>query len=215
MTYDEFIESFNTKFYAATTVESLGWEESEICSFLNSAQMQLLKQLSSAEAFADIPELIVKIEENKFDGDPSNAIVTIKKPDDYYDFIAGSAAFTRVYDNINERVNERVNEQVIAPLSPVSLDTIHLFMASDENRTLFLTPKLTIKENENFLIVLDSYTDKSKPVEVIIYYLKFPKKFDSTTPQITDIGGKWHDDIVNLAVGIAVNTMIKVPQSSQ
>lgn len=209
MTYDEFIESFNTKFYAATTVESLGWEESEICSFLNSAQMQLLKQLSSAEAFADIPELIVKIEGNKFDGDPSNAIVTINKPVDYYDFIAGSAAFTRVYDN--------TNEQVIAPLSPVSLDTIYLFMASNENRTLFLTPKLTIKEDENFLIVLDSYTNKDEPVKVIIYYLKFPEKFDSTpdTPQITDIGGKWHDDIVNLAVGIAVNTMIKVPQSSQ
>jgi len=209
MTYNEFIESFNTKFYAATTVESLGWEESEICSFLNSAQMQLLKQLSSAEAFADIPELIVKIEENKFDGDPSNAIVTIKKPGDYYDFIAGSAAFTRVYDNINE--------QVIAPLSPVSLDTIHLFMASDENRTLFLTPKFTIKEDEIFLIVLDSYTDKNEPVKVIIYYLKFPEKFDSTpdTQQITDIGGKWHDDIVNLAVGIAVNTMIKGPQTSQ
>ena len=209
MTYNEFIESFNTKFYAATTVESLGWEESEICSFLNSAQMQLLKQLSSAEAFADIPELIVKIEENKFDGDPSNAIVTIKKPSDYYDFIAGSAAFTRVYDSINERV--------IAPLSPVSLDTIYLFMASDENRTLFLTPKFTIKEDEKFLIVLDSYTDKDEPVKVIIYYLKFPEKFDSTpdTQQITDIGGKWHDDIVNLAVGIAVNTMIKVPQSSQ
>jgi len=208
MTYDEFIESFNTKFYAATTVESLGWQESEICSFLNSAQMQLLKRLSSAEAFADIPELIVKIEGNEFDEDSSNAIVTIKKPDDYYDFIAGSAAFTRVYDNINE--------QVIAPLSPVSLDTIHLFMASDENRTLFLTPKLTIKENENFLIVLDSYTNKNESVKVIIYYLKFPKKFDSTEPpQITDIGGKWHDDIVNLAVGIAVNTMIKGPQTSQ
>ena len=209
MTYNEFIESFNTKFYAATTVESLGWEESEICSFLNSAQMQLLKQLSSAEAFADIPELIVKIEGNEFDVDPSNAIVTINKPSDYYDFIAGSAAFTRVYDSINERV--------IAPLSPVSLDTIHLFMASDENRTLFLTPKFTIKEDEIFLIVLDSYTDKSKPVKVIIYYLKFPDKFDSTpdTQQITDIGGKWHDDIVNLAVGIAVNTMIKGPQTSQ
>lgn len=209
MTYNDFIQSFNTKFYALTTVDNLGWKEDEICHFLNSAQYKLLNQLDLAKQFELIPSLIRKITITPSVPD-SIGRYEAELPDDYYNYISGVAFFTK---------NE---ESLKTDIEFTEYRLLNQFISNPLNKTLFLQPKAAIVSRgkgtpivftPTIIVVVDSYTTALPSLE--LEYIKKPEEFNSATSSITDMDLRWHDDIVNMAVEIATSTVIKTAQTSQ
>jgi hypothetical protein len=211
MTYEEFIESFNTKFYAATSVDAIGWQEDEICNFLQSSQLQLINKLALEGNFDFLSDIV--IDDNSIITSPI-AITTpfetkqfIDLPEDFMHFIGGSLNITKSIPFTGDSY---------LPLEKVSLPLAFRFIASVENKTLFSNPKIALMSEvgtRKIMLVVDAYTTAIKNLGLT--YVKFPEKFDDYTSSITDVNEVLHDDIVNGAVQIAVQTMIKTQQSSQ
>lgn len=208
MTYNEFIQSFNTKFYALTTVDSLGWTEEEICSFLNSAQYKLLNQLIFSKQFDHLLSVIREITIDSFTQDSLGRYVS-SLPSDYYHYIFSVASFVK-------------NEETLkVAAEPTEYELLNQFIFNPSNKTLFLQPKVSVFNKELtpgtftpvVMVVVDSYT--TQLTSLTFGYVKKPIEFNSTTLSITDMDLKWHDDIVNIAVEIATSTVIKTGQTSQ
>jgi hypothetical protein len=215
MTYEEFIESFNTKFYAATSVDAIGWQEDEICNFLQSSQLQLINKLALEGNFDFLSDIVIE-DTIQFGISPSFILeITapyetkqfIDLPEDFMHFIGGSLNITKSIPFTGDSY---------LPLEKVSLPLAFRFIASVENKTLFSNPKIALMSEvgtRKIMLVVDAYTTAIKNLDLT--YVKFPEKFDDYTSSITDVNKVLHDDIVNGAVQIAVQTMIKTQQSSQ
>jgi hypothetical protein len=211
MTYEEFIESFNTKFYAATSVDAIGWQEDEICNFLQSSQLQLINKLALEGNFDFLSDIVIE-DTIIFDpivdiDEPFKTKQFIDLPEDFMHFIGGSLNITKSIPFTGDSY---------LPLEKVSLPLAFRFIASVENKTLFSNPKMALMSEvgtRKIMLVVDAYTTAIKNLDLT--YVKFPEKFDDYTSSITDVNEVLHDDIVNGAVQIAVQTMIKTQQSSQ
>jgi hypothetical protein len=210
MIYEEFIESFNTKFYAATTVDSMGWEEDEICNFLNSAQIQLINKLALEGNFNLLSDIIVEdtVSMSTAISTPHDTKQFVELPEDFMHFVGGSLEVTKLMPVINTLS--------FLPLEKVPLPLAFRSIASTENKTLFSNPRIAFMSEvfiNKAMVVVDSYTTSIGDIKVT--YVKQPEKFDADNSGLTDVNVLLHDDIVNTAVQIAVTSMIGTQQSSQ
>ena len=213
-TLTQFIESFNTQFYAATTVDSMGWTNEEICEFLNSAQLQLVEELAAMGNVGGISNLVAE-ESIVKNANISKYTIPVEAPNNYFYYLTG-------YVTLN-KTNPSANGSIF-PLEKISIVDVPKFTASVDNTTFFKNPKIALGNNysksnntgEMFTVVVDSFTSKIN--SVVINYIIKPKEFKSASGNnstITNINESLHNRIVLIAVEKAVRTMLGTQQSSQ
>lgn len=203
----EFIDAFNTRFYAGTTVNSLGWEDSEICEFLNSSQLKLVDEYISKGQLEDISELI-KVEDDLvaslFGGSATQKTYTIDISSlEWLAFVSGEVYLTK--DAVES----------LFELEKIDILEVDSFKARVDNVTFFRKPKIAVGSNGGKLyIVIDSYSTISNPAANIKYVSK-PTEFNTSGSTYTNLNTSLHDKIVDIAVQMAISTVIKTGQSTQ
>jgi hypothetical protein len=201
MNYQGFIDAFNTRFYAATTADGLGWEEDEICEFLNSAQMKLVENFVGVGKVEDISELI-----NSKTGYTVTSVsgkeysVDFTSATGFMYFIEGKIALTSGSRNLDR----------------ISIAHLNSFRITEDNATVFRNPKIAIGQSGKIgVILIDSVSGITSTATALSFrYVIEPTKF-SDAGTCTNLNVGVHDKIVDLAVQIAVSTMIKTGQSTQ
>lgn len=217
-TLSQFIEYFNTLFYAATTVDSMGWTDREICGFLNSAQLQLVEELAAVGNVDGISNLVVrkKITLN-IDNVVEHALPIGNSGDleNYFYYLSGIVTLVKAYPKTIGYRN--------FPLEKISILDVPKFTASINNMTYFRNPKIALGNNypdknntgEMFTLIVDVVTTKIK--DVTISYIEKPQEFndEGVNGTITNINESLHNRIVLIAVEMAVKSMLGTPQSTQ
>ena len=199
----EFIERFTTQIYSATSVSSMGWENEEICEFLNTAQLLLVEEAIGAGNFEIIAETIKTVPTVM--GTPNDNLVPFTHSEDSLMFVIGG---------IVKYSKDSVSR--IGALDKIQHSDLP-YLVSDV--MLFRNPKLVIQpEGSNQLEVLvDSLTSKVL-VEVDLRCVVEPIQF-SINPlpdgEITNLNPLLHTRIVSTAVEIAAKTMLTQQQSTQ
>lgn len=207
-TLQDFIERFNTQFYSATSVSSMGWEDEEICEFLNTAQLLLVEESIAMGNFEIISNLIETEEVNIGGGDVTNTLLKYKL-DKTPLFIIGGTIKHEKKDNVTR----------LGALDKVQHSDVSYLTS---NIMVFRNPKLIIQDNSpsnNIEILVDSLTEQI--IEVNLRYVIPPVKFDVDAAEqnpddgVTNLNKLLHTRLVAMAVEIAAKTMLTQQQSTQ
>lgn len=212
-TLEQFIGAFNVKFYAATSVSSMGWTNEELCEFFNSAQLQLIEELAGMGNIDAISDLVTESGEIKVFV-PNFSLGTYKYKvdvstnlDDYFYYLSGTLEISKT--------NPTAITSEAFPLDKISIKDVPNFTATTDNVTFFKRPKIALGSDTSskLTIVIDAFTTNIG--NLVINYIRRPDDFDSSTNRITNLNEALHNRIVSLAVEIAVRTMVNTQNSNQ
>lgn len=207
MTAAEFKIAFETRFYAATTVNSLGWSDDEISEFLNYAQNTIVKTAIDSGKLEAISNLV--------------KVATIAATSSTS--ANGEIRFPTAISGFYELVDA---ELIIADESkPYAMERIPIANISDfkvtpYNVALFRQPKVAVDyslgDSITFVVLQGGYVSGT-PSALNYRYVVKPTTIDieSIPDGTTNLNEKLHDSIVDLAVQKAVETFIKTGQSTQ
>ena len=203
MTTTEFKIAFETRFYAATTVNSLGWSNDEISEFLNYAQNTIVKTAidsGNLEAISNLVKVatIAAASSTSADGE-------IRFP----------TAISGFYDLIDAELVISGNNY---PTEKILTTNISDFKVTPYNAALFRQPKVAVDyslgDSITFVVLQGGYVSGT-PSALNYRYVVKPTAIDIDNPGETNLNEKLHDDIVDIAVQKAVETFIKTGQSTQ
>lgn len=235
-TLSEFIGAFNVRFYAATSVDGMGWTDEEICEFLNSAQLQLIEELAGVGNIDAISDLVLEstielIEPKVNPTDPDVSIFklgTYKYKIDvgvelanYFYYLSGTLGIRKSNPvEIGAEEDEEGNPVYEAfPLDKISIKDVPAFTATSDNVTFFKRPKIALGSDtsKKLTIVIDAFTTDIG--NLVINYISKPRSFTTTAEpellKITNLNEALHNRIVAGAVEIAVRTMVNTQNSNQ
>lgn len=207
-TLQDFIERFNTQFYSATSVSSMGWEDEEICEFLNTAQLLLVEESIAMGNFEIISNLIETEEVNVGKESVVNTLLKYELDKTPLFIIGGTI-----------KLNKKDNVTRLSALDKVQHSDVS-YLTSDV--MVFRNPKLIIQDNSpsnNIEILVDSLTEQI--IEVNLRYVIPPEKFDvddagqNPDDGVTNLNKLLHTRLVAMAVEIAAKTMLTQQQSTQ
>lgn len=202
MTSAEFKVAFETRFYAATTVNGLGWSNDEISEFLNYSQNSLVSAIVESGNLEAISNLI-RISEIVI---PEHALLKteVKYPRDDFFKLINATLF--------------INSQ------PYSMDIIEAkevynFIANPQNLAIFRKPKIAVIGDGydsyiNFSIIQGTYIQGTQS-KVEFQFVQNPAEIDIDNSITTNLNIVLHDKVVDIAVQKAVETYIKTGQSTQ
>ena len=207
MTAAEFKIAFETRFYAATTVNSLGWTNDEISEFLNYAQNSIVKTAIDSRNLEAISNL-VKV--------ATIAATSSTVTDNERRFPTAISGFYELVDAeliITDESKPYAMERI--PIANISD-----FKVTPYNAALFRQPKIAVDYslgNSITFVVLQGGYVSGTPSALNYRYAVKPTAIDieSNPNGTTNLNEKLHDSIVDLAVQKAVETFIKTGQSTQ
>jgi hypothetical protein len=226
-TLEQFIGAFNVKFYAATSVSSMGWTNEELCEFFNSAQLQLIEELAGMGNIDAISDLVTESGEIDLSA-PIFSLGTYKYKvdvatnlEDYFYYLSGTLGIRKSNPvEIGKEEDEEGNKVFEAfPLDKISIKDVPNFTATTDNVTFFKRPKIALGSDTSskLTIVIDAFTTDMG--NLVINYISKPRSFkttaDSEPLKITNLNEALHNRIVSLAVEIAVRTMVNTQNSNQ
>lgn len=213
-TLEQFIGAFNVKFYAATSVSSMGWTNEELCEFFNSAQLQLIEELAgmgNIDAISDLVTESGEIAVTFSSGTYKYKIDVSTNLDDYFYYLSGTLEISKT--------NPTAITSEAFPLDKISIKDVPNFTATTDNVTFFKRPKIALGSDTSskLTIVIDAFTTDMG--NLVINYISKPRSFkttaDSEPLKITNLNEALHNRIVSLAVEIAVRTMVNTQNSNQ
>ena len=203
MTAAEFKIAFETRFYAATTVNSLGWSNDEISEFLNYAQNTIVKTAIDSGNLEAISNL-VKV-----------ATIAAASSTSANGEIRFPTAISGFYDLIDAELVISGNNY---PTEKILATNISDFKVTPYNAALFRQPKVAVDyslgNSITFVVLKGGYVEGT-PSALNYRYVVKPTAIDIDNPGETNLNEKLHDGIVDLAVQKAVETFIKTGQSTQ
>lgn len=207
MTAAEFKIAFETRFYAATTVNSLGWSNDEISEFLNYAQNTIVKTAINSGNLEAISNL-VKV-----------ATIAATSSTSANGEIRFPTAISGFYDLIDaELVIDGVTNPY--PTEKILVTNISDFKVTPYNVALFRQPKVAVDyslgDSITFVVLQGGYVSGT-PSALNYRYVVKPTTIDieSNPNETTNLNEKLHDSVVDSAVQKAVETFIKTGQSTQ
>jgi hypothetical protein len=213
-TLEQFIGAFNVKFYAATSVSSMGWTNEELCEFFNSAQLQLIEELAgmgNIDAISDLVTESGEIAVTFSSGTYKYKVDVSTNLDDYFYYLSGTLEISKI--------NPTAITSEAFPLDKISIKDVPNFTATTDNVTFFKRPKIALGSDTSskLTIVIDAFTTDMG--NLVINYISKPRSFkttaDSEPLKITNLNEALHNRIVSLAVEIAVRTMVNTQNSNQ
>jgi hypothetical protein len=209
-TLEQFIGAFNVKFYAATSVSSMGWTNEELCEFFNSAQLQLIEELAgmgNIDAISDLVTESGEIAVTFSSGTYKYKVDVSTNLDDYFYYLSGTLEISKI--------NPTAITSEAFPLDKISIKDVPNFTATTDNVTFFKRPKIALGSDTSskLTIVIDAFTTDIR--NLVINYISKPDSFIESTSQITNLNEALHNRIVSLAVEIAVRTMVNTQNSNQ
>ena len=203
MTAAEFKIAFETRFYAATTVNSLGWSNDEISEFLNYAQNTIVKTAIDSGNLEAISNL-VKV-----------ATIAAASSTSANGELRFPTAISGFYDLVDAELVISGNNY---PTEKILATNISDFKVTPYNAALFRQPKVAVDyslgDSITFVILQGGYVSGT-PSALNYRYVVKPIAIDIDNPGETNLNEKLHDSIVDLAVQKAVETFIKTGQSTQ
>ena len=199
----EFKIAFETRFYAATTVNSLGWSNDEISEFLNYAQNTIVKTAIDSGNLEAISNL-VKV-----------ATIATASSTSANGEIRFPTAISGFYDLIDAELVISGNNY---PTEKILVTNISDFKVTPYNVALFRQPKVAVDyslgNSITFVVLQGGYVSGTPSILNYRYAVK-PTAIDIDNSITTNLNEKLHDSIVDLAVQKAVETFIKTGQSTQ
>ena len=203
MTAAEFKIAFETLFYAATTVNSLGWSDNEINNFLNYAQNSIVLSLVENQNLEAISNLIKVKSVDTIPQETNNEIKLVLNLHDYYMFIDGDVMIG----------SDRY------PLEKIGVNSIEHYKVSKFNNATYRKPKIAIDGSSTIpvAIILKGGFISGTITEFNYRFLEKPTQIDIRTgiATTTNLNIILHDKIVEVAVAKAVESFIKTGQSTQ
>jgi hypothetical protein len=201
MTAAEFKIAFETLFYAATTVNSLGWSDTEIDNFLNYAQNSIAISLVETQNLEAISNLIKVGVVNTIPSETNNEIQLALNLPNYYIFIDGDIMIG----------SDRY------PLEKIGVNNIEHYKVSKFNNATYRKPKIAIDGSSTIpvAIILKGGFISGTITEFNYRFLEKPTQINIGTGTTTNLNIMLHDKIVEVAVAKAVETFIKTGQSTQ
>jgi len=207
MNYSEFITEFLTRYDAATSLAAPGWSESEICEFLNIAQLRVVKEKYLTKDYNPISNIIKTTQDIAVAHTLlTNCGYTIELPVDYLYYIRSRTKLNRTNPVIT---GEWIPNDLIGDKTDIDIFTPTAF-----NKPWFKYPKVFTEfdDNKSVLVVLvDSYTTLVSNIELTC--IVEPVMFDSGTSTVTDLDLVMHPLIVEYSVEEALKS-IKIAKVS-
>ena len=219
---EQFIGAFNVKFYAATSIDGMGWTDEEICGFLNSAQLQLIEELAGIGNIDAISDLVTESGaidlSEKFElGTHKYKVDVTTNLEDYFYYLSGTLGIRKSSPVEIGKENDGQGNKIFEafPLDKISIKDVPNFTATTDNVTFFKRPKIALGSDTSskLTIVIDAFTTDMG--NLVINYISKPDEFDSSTNGITNLNEALHNRIVSIAVEIAVRTMVNTQNSNQ
>jgi len=203
MTSAEFKIAFETRFYAATTVNGLGWSNDEISEFLNYGQNTLVSAIVESGNLEAISNL-VKL-------GTISAIPSLTSGERRF-----AANISNYYTLIDAELVVSVNNY---PMEKIGVETISAFKVTPYNTAIFRQPKIAIDDSlgndyPTFVVLQGGYI-AGTPSALNYRYVVKPTAIDIDNSITTNLNIVLHDKIVDIAVQKAVETYIKTGQSTQ
>ena len=197
----EFKIAFETLFYAATTVNSLGWSDNEINNFLNYAQNSIVISLVETQNLEAISNLIKVKSVDTIPPETNNEIKLVLNLHDYYIFIDGDVMVG----------SDRY------PLEKIGVNSIEHYKVSKFNNATYRKPKIAIDGSSTIpvAIILKGGFISGTITEFNYRFLEKPTQINIGTNTTTNLNVMLHDKIVEVAVAKAVESFIKTGQSTQ
>lgn len=202
MNATEFKTAFETRFYAATTVNSLGWTDDEISEFLNyglNSSVILAAESGDLEAVSNL----VKSGELTVSTTPNNERRYAANISGFYYLISA----------------ELVAPSGTYPMEKIKQDEIVNFKVTPYNAAIFRKPKIAVDDslgnNYPTFVVLQGGLVPGTPTKMLYRILVKPTAIDISGNIGTNVNEILHDKIVDIAVAKAVETYLKTQQSSQ
>ena len=207
-------EMFLAKYYAATNVDAAGWEDAEIEVFLQEASMNIVYEAALSETFDLISKLIKTGAEITAaivasTDVPNGWIVPITAiVDDYLFYVRSSSNLTKSYP-VTDTTITVPNEFIQAH------EAVHYFESGDHT-PYFRSPKAYLQEDGGVVkltILVDGYTTNLN--KVFLTYVTKPEADITGTPYFVDVNQTLHVKIIELAVKLAVESLINTQKSTQ
>ena len=197
----EFKIAFETLFYAATTVNSLGWSDAEIDNFLNYAQNSIAISLVETQNLEAISNLIKVKSVDTIPPETNNEIQLALNLPNYYVFIDGNVMIG----------SDRY------PLEKIGVNSIEHYKVSKFNNATYRKPKIAIDGSGTIpvAIILKGGFISGTITEFNYRFLEKPTQINIGTNTTTNLNVMLHDKIVEVAVAKAVESFIKTGQSTQ
>jgi len=188
-------------FYAATTVNSLGWSDAEIDNFLNYAQNSIVISLVETQNLEAISNLIKVGVVNTIPLETNNEIQLALNLPNYYIFIDGDVMIG----------SDRY------PLEKIGVNSIEHYKVSKFNNATYRKPKIAIDGSGTIpvAIILKGGLISGTITEFNYRFLEKPAQINIGTNTTTNLNVMLHDKIVEVAVAKAVESFIKTGQSTQ
>ena len=202
MTSAEFKIAFETRFYAATTVNGLGWSNDEISEFLNYGQNTLVSAIAESGNLEAISNLV--------------KLVNLAAPLETNGEFRFNPAINDLYVLIDAELVVSGNNY---PMEKIGVEAISAFKVTPYNTAIFRQPKIAIDnslglDTPTFVVLKGTYI-VGTPSALNYRYVVKPTAIDIDTPTETNLNIVLHDKVVDIAVQKAVETYIKTGQSTQ
>ena len=202
MNATEFKTAFETRFYAATTVNSLGWIDDEISEFLNYGLNSLVIATAESGDLEAVSNLV-----------KSGELTVSTTPNNERRYAANISGF---YYLISAELVINTN---IYPMEKIKQDEIVNFKVTPYNAAIFRKPKIAVDDslgnNYPTFVILQGGLISGTPTKILYRILVKPTAIDISGNTGTNVNEILHDKIVDIAVAKAVETYLKTQQSSQ
>jgi len=212
MTAGEVREMFLSRYYAAAGLDAAGWNDNEILNFVKLATMNIVQELSLAEAF-DLISNIIKTSTEITLTDNTTAIPNEYSADLSLGGISNYLYYVRSRCRVTGTTTYVVNEFIQA-------HEAELFYETPTHKPFFRHPKVFIQDST--IKVLTDNIVRSSLDRIWVTYVQKPTfaildgvDFDSDSEVISNINISLHEKIVEAAVQIAIQSLISTERSSQ
>lgn len=212
MTAAEMKREFLTRYDAASSAASPGWEDSEISDFLNIGQMNLINSLVQGNRYDLLAEIVHRVNIGSEDilVGYYPGMFYIKLPSDFMYYVDSMFLIT-------ERRGDYLSTYFVNP-DNIEFSSHGQYISTPNNRTLFRKPKAFI-HNGYLTVITDSTTVIAKEQGITqnsIVYIRKPASITiGTSPINCELNQGLHSAIVELAVNEAIKAITTTKIKSQ
>ena len=210
MTAGEAKEMFLARVYAEVSVDVAGWTDEEILEFIKMATMSTVQELSLAETFDLISNLVKTSTEITL---TDNRATTPNE----YSAPLNSGGITDYLYYVRSRCRVAATTTYVTG-EFIQAHEAELYYVTPTHTPYFRHPKVYI-EDEKIKVLADSYTELDK---LDLTYVKKPtfaelsgKDFAILPEYITNVNASLHESIIEKAVRLAITSLLTTERSSQ
>lgn len=208
MTAQEMVNEFLTRYDAAASAASPGWEQSEILEFLNIAQEKLIVELYTKNKIDLLNEITkdVKLQITAHPSYPFSRVFVGLLPEDYMLYV-NSRTVLVIEDLLHPETltTELRNNELIYHTQ------LTQFLQSAVNRTIFRNPKACLLQ-KSLMVISDSISNIR---DVFLTYVKKPRLISISPATSCELNIVLHKTVVELAVNEAITSVSNTKLKSQ